>query len=83
MSPGPEFDLWPHCRGITAQVLVKGACGWHEGFYHAALLSMLLPTLFLVTSTVFLQMLDHSCLTATCCTVTMLALCDVMTGGRE
>ena len=72
MSHQPESDVWPHCRGITAQVLLKGACGWHEAIYHAALLSMLLPALLLVTDSV-LQMLDQCCLTATCCTGTMLA----------
>jgi len=83
MSPGPESDLWAHCKGITAQVLVKGTCGWHEALHGAALLSMLLPALFLVTGTVFLQMLDHSCLIATCCTDTKFALGEVKMGGRE
>jgi hypothetical protein len=82
MSHKPEFDLWPHCRGITAQVLLKGACGWHEDIYRAAFLSMMLPALLLVTDTV-LQMLDHSCLTATCCEDTMLALGEDMMGGKE
>lgn len=48
MSHKPDFDLWLHCRGITAQVLLKGACGWHEDIYRAALLSMLLPALLLL-----------------------------------
>ncbi len=80
MSHKPKFDLWPHYRGITAQVLLKGACGWHEDIYHAALLSMLLPALLLVTDTV---LLDHSCLTATCCMDIMLALGEDMVGGKE
>ncbi len=48
MSHKPDFDLWLHCRGITAQVSLKGACGWHEDIYRAALLSMLLPALLLL-----------------------------------
>ena len=66
-----------HCTG-----LVKGTYSLHKELYHAALLSMVLPALLLVTNKV-LQMLDHSCRTATCCTDTMLALGEDMMGGRE